>query len=98
MRIDILNPEGKQIENAAVGMRFNGETIPAPVLYEIGFRVTPQTLSDRVLVQLPAGAYEVWPVSKQAWAVSNASRPPIGSVKRIDLSAGPVNVQLVTSQ
>jgi len=98
LRIDISTADGKPVSNAAVGMRFNGEAIPAPVLYEVGFRVSQQTLSDQVLLQLPAGAYELWPVSRQPWAVSNGSRPPIGSVKRIDLSAGAVNVQLVTSQ
>jgi hypothetical protein len=98
LRIQILTTEGKPAV-AAVGMRFNGETIPAPVLYEIGFRAaTPQTLSDRVLVQLPAGAYELWPVSVQPWPVSTQSRPPIGAAKSVSFSAGATNVELVASQ
>lgn len=98
LHIEISTEDGKPAARAAVGMRFNGETIPAPVLYEIGFRVAPQRLSDRLLLQLPAGAYELWPVSQQPWAVSSQSRAPIGLVKRVDLSAGATNVELVASQ
>lgn len=98
LHIDISTADGKPASEAAVGMRFNGEFIPAPVLYEIGFRVNLQAVSDRLLLQLPAGAYELWPVHKQSWATSSQSRPPIGAAKNVDLSAGAINVELVTSQ
>jgi len=98
LHIEISTVDGKPAARAGVGMRFDGETIPAPVLYEIGFRVAPEALSDRLLLQVPAGAYELWPVSMQPWAVSSQSRPPIGEVKRVNLSAGAMNVELVANQ
>jgi hypothetical protein len=98
MHIEISTVDGKPAASAGVGMRFDGETIPAPVLYEIGFRVSPQTLSDRLLLQLPAGAYELWPVSVLPWTASSQSRAAIGEVKRVALSAGAMNVDLVAQK
>lgn len=97
LRIEIATADGKPAKDAAVGMRFNGETIPAPVLYEIGFRVSLELVSDRSLLQMPAGAYELWPVAKQAWNVSSRSRPAIGDVKRVNLSSGVTTVDLVAN-
>jgi hypothetical protein len=89
LHIEISTADGKPA-HAGVAMRFNGETIPAPVLYQIGFRVNPGAMTDRLLLQLPAGAYEVWPLSR--------SYAPIGSPKRVSVLAGATNVKLVTNQ
>jgi hypothetical protein len=90
LHIQISTADGKPAV-AGIAMSFNGETIPTPVLYQIGFRGTPGALNDRSLLQLPAGAYEMWPISMQSYA-------PIGSVKSVSISAGATNVDLVTNQ
>jgi hypothetical protein len=90
LHIEISTADGKPAR-AGVAMRFNGETIPTPVLYQIGFRGTPGAMNDRSLLQLPAGAYDVWPISIRSYA-------PIGSVKSVSISAGATNVNLVTNQ
>jgi hypothetical protein len=90
LHIVISTADGKPAP-AGVAMRFNGQTIPTPVLYQIGLRGTPGALNDRSLLQLPAGAYDVWPVSLHSYA-------PIGSVKSVSILAGAANVDLVTNQ
>lgn len=94
LHIQILTADGKPAHGAGEGMRFNGEPVPEPVLSEIGMRSN----DGRLLLQLPAGAYELWPVAEPAWAASSRTRTQIGDVKSVDLSAGAINVELVTNQ
>jgi hypothetical protein len=89
LHIQISTADGKPAQ-AGVAMRFNGETIPTPVLYQIGFRGTPDALNNRSLLQLPAGAYDLWPISIRSYA-------PIGSVKSVSILAGAANVDLVAN-
>ena len=88
--VKISTADGKRAR-ARLGLRFNGEVVPTPVLLEIGFRAHPAMLDERSLLLMPAGAYELWPVSPQTYA-------PIGSPKSATVLAGVTSVELTVSQ
>lgn len=89
LQMKITKSDGKPAV-AEVGLRFNGELVPTPVLHQIGFRAHPQMLDSRTLLQLPAGAYEVWPVGVPAFR-------PIGPSKSATIVVGPTTVDLVVN-
>ena len=86
LHVRIADKEGKRVR-VSVGMRFNGEPIPEPVLMQISFRATINP-EEFQLLQLPAGAYELWPVAPSGTA--------LGAAKTLSLTTGEVKVDFVT--